>query len=143
MQHGVASQPCFSSICYNERSNHYTDQSTSLQITTLCLMFMEVYTMKNLMHGTQLQNPYAAYLQWLICPFDLESVWTQAQIWKILEKHGLLESQVHRLKRCGDEKFIIQKAETQNDPFFTLWICFWFQWHLLYTYWFIFIHNYK
>jgi len=60
LQHGVASQPCFSSTCYNERSKHYTDQSTSLQITTLCLMFMEVYTMKN---GTQLQNPYAAYLQ--------------------------------------------------------------------------------
>lgn len=107
----VAPQPCFSSTCYNERSKHYTDQSTSLQITILCLMFMEVYTMKNIMHGTQLQNPYAAYLQWLNCPSDLEFGWTQAQIWKILEKHGLLETQVHRLKRCGDEKFIIQKLK--------------------------------
>jgi len=63
LQHVVAPQPCFSSTCYNERSKHYTEQSTSLQITILCLMFMEVYTMKNVMHGTQLQNPYAAYLQ--------------------------------------------------------------------------------
>ena len=63
LQNGVASLPCFSSTCHNERSKHYTDQPTSLQIAIFCLMFMEVYTMKNVMHGTQLQNPYAAYLQ--------------------------------------------------------------------------------
>lgn len=109
LQHGVAAQPCFSSTCYNDRSKQYTDQSTSLQIAILCLMFMEVYTMKNVMQGTQLQNPYAAYLQWLNCTYDLES--EQRLEYEKYWRSMVFWSQVHRLKRCGDEKFIIQKLK--------------------------------
>jgi len=47
------------------------------------------------------------------------------------------------VKKMRGWKVYNTKAETQYDLFFTLQICFWFQWHLLYMYWFIFIHNYN
>jgi len=70
-------------------------------------------------------------------------IWTQAQIWKKYWRSMVFWSQVHRLKRCRDEMFIIQKLKLNMTFPLHYELCFWFQWHLLYTYWFIFTHNYN